>query len=447
MMKNHRISDESVMPYPVTGFLAAGTFVRWCRNIFLKKIGQIEHGYVELREEEVVYHLGDRNAALQAIVEVKAAEFYVRVLFGGSVGAGEAYMEGLWRCNDLTTLVRIVINNSRLLVGLDQGLGRFTLPLHWLYHLGRKNTRKGSKKNISAHYDLGNDFYSLFLDPTMAYSAAVFPSEDTTLEEGSRAKFDGICRKLELSANDHLLEIGTGWGGFAMHAAEKYGCTVTTVTISQEQYEFAVKRITEAGLAGKITVQLKDYRDITGEYDKLVSIEMIEAVGHDYLDTFFSCCSSLLKPGGMMLLQAISIRDHAYDSYRKEVDFIRRYIFPGACLPSLTRIMHSVARVTDMTVFHLEDIASHYARTLQLWRRRFFTNINEVRQLGMSEHFIRMWEFYLCYCEAGFLEHHLGDLQLLFIKPGARPRSTRSLSGNDLSTHIFVKLEKLSSEY
>jgi cyclopropane-fatty-acyl-phospholipid synthase len=421
-MKKHRISDESVMPYPANGLLAGGMFARWCRNIFLKKFQQIEHGYLELREENAVYHLGDRNAALRSVVEVTAAEFYVRVLLGGSVGAGEAYMEGMWRCTDLTTLVRIVINNSKLLIGIDRGLGRVMLPLHWFYHLGRRNSRKGSRQNISAHYDLGNDFYSLFLDPTMAYSAAVFPSEVTTLEEGSRAKFDGICKKLELSANDHLLEIGTGWGGFAMHAAEKYGCTVTTVTISREQYDYAVKRIAEAGLDRKITVQFKDYRDITGMYDKLVSIEMIEAVGHDYLDTFFRRCSSLLKPDGMLLLQAISIRDHTYESYRKEVDFIRRYIFPGACLPSLARIMQSVARVTDLTVFHLEDIASHYARTLQLWRRTFFANIKDVRRLGMNDRFIRMWEFYLCYCEAGFLEHHLGDLQLLFIKPGARPR-------------------------
>ncbi len=421
-MKKHRISDENVMPYPVNGLLSGGMFARWCRSVFLKKIGQIEHGYIELREDDVVYPLGDSSAALRAVVDVKGMEFYVRVLFGGSVGAGEAYMQGMWNCNDLTALVRIVISNSNLLKGIDQGLGRLTLPLHWLYHLGRRNTRKGSQINISAHYDLGNEFYSLFLDPTMAYSAAVFPSEDATLEEGSRTKFDGICRKLELCANDHLLEIGTGWGGFAMHAAEKYGCTVTTVTISQKQYDFAVQRIAEAGLEDKITVLLKDYRDITGVYDKLVSIEMIEAVGHDYFDTFFRCCSSLLKPGGMMLLQAISIRDHVYASYRKEVDFIRRYIFPGACLPSLATIMHSVARVTDMTVFHLEDIATHYARTLQLWRQRFFHNVSDVRKLGMDERFIRMWEFYLCYCEAGFLEHHLGDLQLVFLKPGARPR-------------------------
>jgi cyclopropane-fatty-acyl-phospholipid synthase len=296
-----------------------------------------------------------------------------------------------------------------------------TLPLHWLYHRGRKNTRTGSRKNITAHYDLGNDFYSLFLDKTMAYSSAVFPTAVATLHEGSVEKFDRICRKIALSSRDHLLEIGTGWGGFAIHAAKEYGCRVTTVTISEKQFEYAKKRIADENLEEKITIELKDYRDISGEYDKLVSIEMIEAVGNDYFDTFFACCSKLLKPTGMMLLQAITIRDNVYKSYLKEVDFIRRYIFPGACLPSLSAIMHSVSRVSDMTVFHLEDIASHYARTLRMWRNRFSSNLNEVRKLGMNERFIRMWEFYLCYCEAGFWENHLGDLQLLFVKPQARP--------------------------
>lgn len=420
-MKRQLISEESVMAIPVPGSLGGGWVARMCRTLFFKRIGAIRNGYIELREEDTVFGIGDPNSYLRVVIEVHDINFYVRLLFGGSVGSGEAYMEGMWRCDDLTTLVRIVINNRELLVGMDEGLSKLTLPLHWLYHRGRKNTRTGSRKNITAHYDLGNDFYSLFLDKTMAYSSAVFPTAVATLHEGSVEKFDRICRKIALSSRDHLLEIGTGWGGFAIHAAKEYGCRVTTVTISEKQFEYAKKRIADENLEEKITIELKDYRDISGEYDKLVSIEMIEAVGNDYFDTFFACCSKLLKPTGMMLLQAITIRDNVYKSYLKEVDFIRRYIFPGACLPSLSAIMHSVSRVSDMTVFHLEDIASHYARTLRMWRNRFSSNLNEVRKLGMNERFIRMWEFYLCYCEAGFWENHLGDLQLLFVKPQARP--------------------------
>jgi cyclopropane-fatty-acyl-phospholipid synthase len=274
--------------------------------------------------------------------------------------------------------------------------------------------------NIAAHYDLGNDFYALFLDRTMTYSSGLFESPDATLEEASLAKYDRICRKLTLSSRDHVLEIGTGWGGFALHAATNYGCRVTTTTISRAQQDFARERIRGAGLEGRVDVLLQDYRNLTGKYDKLVSIEMIEAVGHHYLNAFFNACSGLLKDDGEMLLQAITIRDQVFDRHKRSVDFIKRYIFPGSCIPSVAAISLAVARVTDLRLFHLEDITPHYARTLQAWRRKFFDNLEEVRKLGYPETFIRMWEYYLSYCEAGFAERYLGDAQMLFTKPLSR---------------------------
>ena len=393
---------------------------RWSRSMLTSRLRAIRKGYIVLREDGKVETFGHNSSELSVTIDVYNLEFYRRVLFGGTVGSGEAYMDGLWRCSDLTALIRIVIINSELLLGIDSGWGRLTMPLHWLYHLARKNTRKGSKENIAAHYDLGNDFYSLFLDSTMAYSCGFFASEKSSLKDASLCKFERICEMLELNDSDHLLEIGTGWGGFAVYAAANYGCRVTTVTISEEQFKFARQRIVEDKLEKQVTIELMDYRDIRGSFDKLVSIEMIEAVGHHYFDAFFGCCSKLLKPTGLMVLQAITIRDHLYQAYLKEVDFIRRYIFPGACLPSLNAIMQSVARVTDMTVVQLEDIAPHYARTLNIWHQRFVQKLAEVRKLGKNEQFIRMWEFYFSYCEAGFLERHLGDLQIVFAKPGTR---------------------------
>lgn len=422
-MKKQLISNERVLAYPMIDQGWGRGFVRWCRRKFLQRLEHIAYGCIELREEGNMVLYGDPASSLRVSVEVLDPRLYARLLFGGSVGSGEAYMEGLWRCSDLTTLIRIILANQQVLQSLDTGLGRLTMPLNRLFHFGRRNTRDGSRRNIVAHYDLGNDFYTLFLDRTMAYSSAIFPHSDSSLEEGSVNKFEVICRKLELRPADHLLEIGTGWGGFAVHAARMFGCRITTITISEEQYAYASRLVAEQGLADRVKVQLQDYRDIRGRFDKLVSIEMIEAVGHHYFDTFFRCCSNLLKPEGLMLLQGITIRDHLYTAYLQEVDFIRRYIFPGACLPSLARIMESLARVTDLTVFHLEDIGAHYARTLAIWRRNFLHRLGEVRALGMNDPFIRMWEFYLAYCEAGFREHHLGDLQLLLQKPGARPKT------------------------
>ena len=299
-------------------------------------------------------------------------------------------------------------------------MARITAPIYKFFHLLRSNTKKGSRINITAHYDLGNDFYQLFLDETLTYSCGIFEGEDSTLKDASLAKYDRICKKLDLSPTDHLVEIGTGWGGFAIHAAHNYGCRITTTTISRAQYDLAKDRIDKAGVADKVELLLEDYRELKGEYDKLVSIEMIEAVGHQYLDTFFSSCSKLLRKDGMMLLQAITIADHIFEQHKRSVDFIKRYIFPGSCIPSVAAMCRSISRTSDLRLFHLEDITVHYARTLRAWRKRFLANVDKVRNLGYPETFIRMWEYYLCYCEGGFTERYLGDVQMLLTKPLCR---------------------------
>jgi cyclopropane-fatty-acyl-phospholipid synthase len=298
---------------------------------------------------------------------------------------------------------------------------------HWytklalkIAHAMNRNTHEGSKRNISAHYDLGNDFFRLFLDPTMMYSAAVFERSENTLEKAAVDKLDELCRHLELKPSDHLLEIGTGWGGMAIHAATHYGCRVTTTTISQEQYDYAKARVAELGLQDRITLLCEDYRALTGQYDKLVSVEMIEAVGHDFYSSYFQCCSKLLKDSGKMVIQAITITDDRYEQARKSVDYIKRYIFPGGCLPSLEIIARHLARDTNMQMVHLRDITADYALTLAHWRKRFMERLDEVRDMGFDDRFIRMWEFYLCYCEGGFRERIIGTAQLAFAKPGYR---------------------------
>jgi len=310
--------------------------------------------------------------------------------------------------------------NRHLMDDVDSGWSRLSAPLLKLAHWLNRNDKTGSRRNISAHYDLGNDFFELFLDDTMAYSCGIFANDESTLLEASVAKFDAACSKLNLRPGQRLLEIGTGWGGLAIHAARHYGCHVTTTTISREQYELAQERVARAGLTGQVTLLLEDYRDLRGEYDALVSIEMIEAVGHQYLDTYFRQCSSLLKTNGAMLLQAITIRDQFYDTARRSVDFIKRFIFPGSFIPSVKAIAESLERATDLKIFHMEDIGPHYARTLKIWRERFLARQSEVRALGYPEAFVRMWEYYLCYCEGGFEERQLGDVQMLLTKPLSR---------------------------
>jgi cyclopropane-fatty-acyl-phospholipid synthase len=351
-------------------------------------------------------------------ITVRDPAFYAELAFGGSVGAGESYMLGHWSASDLTGLVRLLLRNRAALDGMERGLAWLSSPLRTAAHWLHRNTRAGSRRNISAHYDLGNDLYRLFLDETMMYSCAMFERPEMTLAEAQTAKLEAICRKLELGPRDHVLEIGTGWGGFALHAAAKYGCRVTTTTISHNQHALASERVRAAGLQDRITVLRKDYRDLEGRFDKIVSIEMIEAVGHQYYGEFFRRCAELLIPGGRMLLQSITIADQRYERARREVDFIKRYIFPGCCIPSVTALAGAMTRSSDLRIVQLDDIGLHYATTLARWRGNFEGNAMRVRALGYPETFIRMWEFYLCYCEGGFAERALGDVQMVLVREG-----------------------------
>lgn len=414
IIPSNRPARKTVRPNSDFGILSG-----FARKALFSRLKNLVTGRLVLREGEKSFAFGesDNTPDFTATVFVHDRAFYTDVVFGGSIGAGESYMAGFWSTDDLTQLIRIIIRNKQVLTGIEGGPTRHSELMHRVYHHFRKNSRKGSRKNILAHYDLGNDFYSLFLDETMTYSCGIFASPDHSLREASIEKYDRICRKLRLCAGDQVLEIGGGWGGFALHAAKHYGCHVTTTTISDQQYAFAHERIQQDGLGNRIELLLKDYRDLQGAYDKLVSIEMIEAVGHHYLETFFGCCSALLKEEGVMALQAIIIDDRVYDSHKRSVDFIKRYIFPGSCIPSVTAISQAVTAGTNMRLVHLEDITPHYAQTLREWRERFFSNISDVRRLGYSEQFIKMWDYYLSYCEAGFSEHYIGDVQMLFKKP------------------------------
>jgi cyclopropane-fatty-acyl-phospholipid synthase len=398
-----------------------GWMDRIARRLLLNRLKQLEIGAIRIEEQGRIRHFGAADQSRTAVtVRVLNPSFYGDVVFGGSIGAGESYMQGHWSCDDLTGLVRILLRNRRLLDGMDSGPLYLRGPLHRLLHRLRRNTRRGSRRNVEAHYDLGNDLFRLFLDDTMMYSSGVFEHPYASLHDASLAKLERICRKLDLQPDDHVLEIGTGWGGFALYAARHYGCRVTTTTVSQEQYQLARKRVQEAGLQDRIDVLCRDYRDLQGCYDKLVSIEMVEAIGHAYLDTFFAQCDRLLKPDGMFLLQAITIADQRYRQAARSVDFIQRYIFPGGFLPSVTVLNDGATRNSELRLFHLEDIGPHYATTLRHWRERFFARLPEVRTLGYDERFIRMWEFYLCYCEGGFLERSIGTVQMLLVKPGCR---------------------------
>ncbi len=394
------------------------------RKVIRSRLDELQQGRITVTEDSETRSYGQECEAvpLHAHITIKDPRFYSEVAFGGTIGSGEAWIHDYWECDDLTALVRILLRNQHVLNNLDGGAALVTRPLQRFFHWLNRNTREGSRRNIAAHYDLGNDFYSLWLDPTMMYSSAVFAQPDMTLEAASIHKLDLICRKLGLKASDRVVEIGTGWGGFAMHAARHYGCHVTTTTISREQHAWAAAAIREAGLEDRITLLLEDYRNLEGQYDKLVSIEMIEAVGHEYHDTFFRKCAQLLKRDGQMLLQAITIADQQYDQYKKGVDFIKRYIFPGGCLVSVTGMTGTMTRATDMRAVHIEDIGPHYATTLACWRERFFAAVDRVRDLGYSEEFIRMWHYYLAYCEGGFAERAIGNVHMLIMRPDARPR-------------------------
>jgi cyclopropane-fatty-acyl-phospholipid synthase len=403
---------------PIDRQCRTGLFNGLVKRAVIGRLTALQYGSLTLIDGDDRRRFGEpRDGEPHLTLTIDDPAAWVDVACSGGLGAGEAYMAGRWHCDDLTGLAQLFLRNPQVLYGLNRGPGRAMSLVNKIWHALRRNTLHGSRRNISAHYDLGNELFRLFLDDTMMYSCAIFDQPQASLRQASIVKLDRVCRKLDLGPGDHLLEIGTGWGGLALHAARHYGCRVTTTTISREQYNLAVKRVSQAGLSDRITVLCEDYRNLTGQYDKLVSIEMIEAVGHAYFGTYFDKCSTLLKPDGLMLLQSITIADQRYAAARRSVDFIQRYIFPGGCLPSVAKLTDAVASKTDMRIVHLEDIGPHYATTLKRWRERFMTRLDAVRALGYPEEFILMWEYYLCYCEGGFRERAIGTVQVLLGKP------------------------------
>src|SRR6056297_2098237 len=417
------MSEAGIGSVRLPGIRNARVGEKIAREAVHRALGKLAVGSLTVHEGARSAHFGlpAENAQPHAEIHVHDPAVYAQMLSGGSIAAGEAYMRGHWSSPDLLQVTRLFCANMAVLDGFDDSQSVMVKMALKAAHFFNRNTHAGSRDNISAHYDLGNEFFRLFLDPTMMYSSAVFERPDASLEQAATDKLDAICQQLELCANDHLMEIGTGWGGMAIHAAQHYGCRVTTTTISREQYEHASQRVRELGLEDRITVLCQDYRNLQGRFDKLVSIEMIEAVGHDFYSSYFNCCSRLLKDTGKMVIQAITISDQRYDRARRSVDYIKRYIFPGGCLPSLAVIADHLARDTDMQMVHLRDITRDYAITLAHWRQRFLQELETVREMGFDDRFIRMWEFYLCYCEGGFRERIIGTVQLALAKPGYRP--------------------------
>ncbi|MDB4583706.1 cyclopropane-fatty-acyl-phospholipid synthase family protein [Draconibacterium sp.] len=389
------------------------------KSQLLKRLQALPHGYLEIEDGDDLHRFGNPEGESQvhAKMVIKDASAYRDIAFGGSLGGAEAYMLDKWSTPNMLELVRLMCINIDFLNQIDGSTPFFQRAGDKLFHWLNRNTEKQARDNISRHYDLSNDFFSLFLDPEMMYSAAIFERPETSLDEAAMHKLDVICRKLELQAGEHLLEIGTGWGGLAIYAAKHYDCRVTTTTISREQYETACQRVREENLEGQITVLFEDYRNLQGRYDKLVSVEMIEAVGHKFYAQYFRGCSELLKDDGLMLLQAITIPGQRYDYARRSVDFIQRYIFPGGSLPSHEVITSAIRANTDMVMVGMQEIGEDYARTLQVWRERFMQRLDEVRALGFDDYFIRMWNYYLCYCQGGFEERIIGTSQILLAKP------------------------------
>lgn len=398
---------------------------RLSRRAVFVRMKSLRQGSVIVVDGREMHTFGQLNPAcpLQATITIRNPRTYADIALGGTIGVADAYRRGFWSCDDLTTLVRIFVLNRELLDGVEGGLAILTRPLLKAMHWLNRNTKAGSRKNIAAHYDLGNEFFRLVLDETMMYSCAYFERPDATLAEASRAKNDRICRKLQLSASDHLLEIGTGWGGFAIHAASQYGCRVTTTTISRQQFDLAVQRVDAAGLRDRVTVIQTDYRDLPQlkhRFDKLVSIEMIEAVGHQYFEAYFDVCNRMLKSDGLMLLQGITIDEQLYERAKRSVDFIKHFMFPGSCIPSVSALIAASAKSGGLNLVQLEDIGAHYVPTLQAWRKNAAQALSPITALGYPPDFLRLWEFYLSYCEGGFTERSISNVHLLLAKSGWR---------------------------
>ena len=409
-----------------------GLLNRIAANILRGRLKSIVGGKITFVEDGQHRVFGTSDG-LEAEIRVHNPNFYRKSLLGGGVGFAEAFIHGWWSTDDLTALLRIFVRDINLSNEFEKGFALLARKLLGLYHWRNKNTRTGSRQNIFEHYDLGNDFFSLFLDETLTYSCGIFNTPETSLKEASIAKLERMCEMVSIEKNDHVLEIGCGWGSFAIHAAEKYGCRVSATTISREQYNLARERVRRRGLDDRVKILFKDYRELEGTYDKLVSIEMIEAVGHDFLGDFFTKCESLLAEDGAMALQGITMSEDFYEEYLRSADFIQRYIFPGSCCPALSAIKNAATDATGLELARAENIGSHYATTLREWGIRFSENIEKIRSLGYSEEFIRTWLYYFSYCEAGFAEDYLDNVQLVLQKPLSRKAPARKVTRKELS--------------
>lgn len=385
------------------------------KNAVLGNLSTLQWGQIIINDGQQQWKFGTPGESTVTI-DILNDRFYQKLMLHGSLGAAESYIAGDWHTDNLTLLLQLILKNREAMNQLDRWYAKLLQSLRTVTYKWRKNTPSGARQNIHAHYDLGNDFFKTFLDETLLYSSAIFASPADDLHQAQLTKMQHIIDKLSPKPGDHILEIGTGWGSLAICLAQQYQCHVTTTTISTEQYQHVKQRIDELHLHDKITLLNQDYRELAGQFDKMVSIEMIEAVGHEYFDGFFKKCDTLLKPGGLFLLQAITINEQAYDRAKYTIDFIKRYIFPGGCLPSIKGISNSIAQHTHFQWLHLSDIGKHYAQTLQHWHQRFLDNQSAVRTLGFTEEFIRLWQYYFCYCETGFRESYISDVQILLKK-------------------------------
>jgi cyclopropane-fatty-acyl-phospholipid synthase len=404
------------MNMPETTYIEKVGKRSFSKRIVFSLLKKLTDGHIRLIENGNEVLFGNGDATIKATITIHDPKVYSRILWGGSIGAGEAYVEGLWSSDNLVDVIRLFSRNLAALEKHEQRFGFLLNIINMVKHRLNRNSKAGSRTNIAAHYDLSNEMYRFFLDEAMQYSSGIFPHETTTLAEAQQYKLKTICEALNLTEDDQLLEIGTGWGGLACYAAKNYGCHVTTTTISDAQFDLAQQRINDENLSHKITLLKKDYRDLTGQYSKIVSIEMIEAVGHKFMPTYFEMLDKLLKPGGKSFIQAITMNDQRYDSYVNNVDFIQRNIFPGGHLPSVSVICDLLKNNTNMYMKQLSDYRIDYAKTLSSWRASFLDNRESIQSLGFNDDFIRLWEYYFSYCEGGFRESAIGLAHIELIK-------------------------------